>query len=70
LIQANLPKTDVYFISLKPSVKRWRLRFDEQKVNQYIQDYVKANPKLHYIDTYNMVIDVEGMPRPELFASD
>lgn len=70
LIQANLPKTDVYYISLKPSEKRWKLRFEEQKVNQYIQDYVKLNPKLHYIDTYNMVINEEGLPRTELFASD
>lgn len=70
LIQAKLPKTDFYYISLKPSEKRWRLRFDEQKVNEYIQEYVKSNPKLHYIDTYSMVIDAEGKPRPELFASD
>jgi len=70
LVLAKLPKTDVYFISLKPSVKRWRLHLDEQKVNQYIQDYVKSNSKLHYIDTYNMVINEEGLPRTELFASD
>lgn len=70
LIHTNLPKTDMYYISLKPSMKRLRLRLDEQKVNQYIQDFVKSNPKLHYIDTYNMVINAEGMPKTELFASD
>jgi len=70
LIHTNLPKTDVYYISLKPSMKRLRLRLDEQKVNQYIQDFTKSNPKLHYIDTYNMVINDEGMPKTELFASD
>ncbi len=43
---------------------------EEQKVNQYIQDFIKSNPKLHYIDTYNMVINAEGLPRTELFASD
>lgn len=70
VIQAKLPKTDIYYISLKPSEKRWKLRFEEQKVNHYIQEYVKSNPRIHYIDTYSMVIDAEGKPRPELFASD
>jgi lysophospholipase L1-like esterase len=70
LVLAKLPKTDIYYISLKPSEKRWKLRFDEQKVNNYIQEYVKSNPRLHYIDTYSMVIDAEGKPRAELFASD
>ena len=69
-IHAKLPKTAVFFISLKPSEKRWKLRFDEQKVNQYIQELVKSDPRIHYIDTYDMVINPEGKPRPELFAAD
>ena len=70
VVLAKLPKTDFYYISLKPSEKRWKLRLDEQKVNKLIQDYEKTNPRIHYIDTYSMVIDAEGKPRAELFASD
>lgn len=70
IIHANLPKTEFFFISLKPSEKRWRLHSEEQKVNNYIQEFAKKNTFVHYIDTYNMVIDSEGKPRPELFAAD
>ena len=70
IIHANLPKTEIFFISLKPSEKRRRLHFEEQKVNNYIQEFTKNNPFVHYIDTYNMALDAEGKPRPELFAVD
>jgi lysophospholipase L1-like esterase len=70
LIHSKLPKTAIYFISLKPSEKRWRLHLDEQIVNKSIEDYAKAHPFITYIDCYTMVSDAAGKPRPELFADD
>ena len=70
IIHANLPKTEIFFISLKPSEKRRRLHFEEQKVNNYILEFAKINPFVHYIDIYNMALDAEGKTRPELFAAD
>jgi hypothetical protein len=70
LIHSKLPKTAIYFISLKPSEKRWRLHLDEQIVNKSIEDYAKAHPFINYIDCYTMVSDAAGKPRPELFAED
>jgi len=69
-IHSKLPKTSIYFISLKPSEKRWKLHLDEQIVNKSIEDYTKTHPFLIYIDCYTMVSDAVGKPRPELFAED
>jgi hypothetical protein len=70
LIQAKLPETEFYYISLKPSEKREKFRSEQQKVNQDIQKFIKNTPRVHYIDQYNMVTDAEGNPRPELFSKD
>ncbi len=70
LIRSKLPKTAIYFISLKPSEKRWKLHLEQQMVNESIQDYAKNHPFITYIDNYKMVSDADGKPRPELFAED
>ena len=70
LIQAKLPETEFYYISLKPSEKREKFRSEQQKFNQDIQVFIKNTPRVHYIDQYNMVTDAEGNPRPELFSKD
>ena len=69
-IQAKLPETEFCYISLKPSVKRERLRSEQQKVNEGAMELSKSSSRFHYIDQYYMVTDAMGNPRPELFAAD
>jgi len=70
LVHAKLPETEFCYISLKPSVKRERLRFEQQKVNEGAMELSKSNSRFHYIDQYHMVTDAKGNPRPELFSAD
>ena len=70
LVHAKLPETEFCYISLKPSVKRERLRLEQQKVNEGVMELSKSNSRFHYIDQYHMVTDAKGNPRPELFAAD
>lgn len=70
LVHAKLPETEFCYISLKPSVKRERLRLEQQKVNEGAMELSKSNSRFHYIDQYHMVTDAKGNPRPELFAAD
>ena len=70
LVHAKLPETEFCYISLKPSVKRERLRLEQQKVNEGAMELSKSNSRFHYIDQYHMVTDAMGNPRPELFAAD
>jgi hypothetical protein len=70
LVHAKLPETEFCYISLKPSVKRERLRLEQQKVNEGAMELSKSSSRFHYIDQYHMVTDAKGNPRPELFAAD
>ena len=69
-VHAKLPKTEIFFIGLSPSVARWKNAEKEQALNTMIEEFTKQNPLLKYIDTYSMTLGTDGQPRPELFVAD
>jgi GDSL-like Lipase/Acylhydrolase family len=68
--RAKLPETEVVFISLSPSVARWKQADKEKSVNTMVEEYTKQTPHLKYIECYDMVLGADGKPRPELFVAD
>jgi lysophospholipase L1-like esterase len=69
-IHAKLPETEIAWISLSPSIARWKQADKEKKVNTLVKEYTKQNPRLKFIDTDDMVLGTDGKPRPELFVTD
>jgi len=69
-IHAKLPATEVVFISLSPSIARWKQADKEKAVNTMIEKYSHQVPHLGYIDTYSLPLGPDGQPRPELFVED
>lgn len=69
-VHGKLPEADIYFISLSPSIARWKQADKEKELNRLIKDYVQGKPHLRYIDTYDMVLGADGQPRAELFVAD
>jgi lysophospholipase L1-like esterase len=69
-IHAKLPETDIYYISLSPSIARWQQADKEKALNAMVQSYIASKPHLKYIETYDMVLGADGQPRPELFVED
>lgn len=69
-VRAKLPKTEIIFIGLSPSIARWNERDATVKLNSLIAGYVKRTPGLKYIDAYDISLDAKGEPRPELFVED
>ena len=69
-IQTRLPRTEVTFISLSPSLARWSQAQREKKLNELIAAYVRSKSRVNYIETYDMPLGKDGKPRAELFVSD
>ena len=69
-VHGKLPRTDIYFISLSPSIARWKQADKEKQLNSLIKDFIAGKPHLKYIETYDMVLGADGQPRPELFVED
>jgi len=69
-VRAGLPEAEIVFISLSPSISRWKQADKEKSLNAMVHDYIQGKPRLKYIDTYQMVLGPDGQPRPELFVAD
>ncbi|QDA59684.1 SGNH/GDSL hydrolase family protein [Hymenobacter jejuensis] len=70
-LRHDLPKTDLVFISIKPSLARWALWPQMQSANNMIKSYIQKHPKrLHFLDVGTAMLGPDGKPRPELYVED
>ena len=69
-VRAALPHTRIAYLSIKPSPLRAALIPTVQRANALIEGYTRTVPGLDYIDVYSKMIDLDGSPRPELYADD
>ncbi len=70
LVNQELPRTRVGFISVKPSPSRWHLRKEYEKLNEKIYYYSLKKENLTFIDIYTPMIEKFGRPDPSLFLED
>lgn len=69
-IHAKLPETVIAYIGWNPTIARWSQADKEKALNALAKDYIKDKPWLKYIETYDMVLGADNLPRPELFVQD
>ena len=69
-VHAGLPEAEIVFISLSPSISRWKQAEKEKSLNTMVEDFIRGKPHLKYIETDAMVLGADGQPRPELFVAD
>ncbi len=69
-IHAKLPKTQILFLAIKPSVSRWKLYEVQKKANEFVKQSCMKNPLLKYIDTIPATLGSDGTPDPELLMKD
>jgi lysophospholipase L1-like esterase len=60
----------VIWVSIKPSIKRWRLRDSIREANERVRRTCAAHPKAEYADIWTPSLDEAGLPRRELLADD
>ncbi len=73
-VQTALPTTTIAFISINPSISRWRQETDIVKTNglieKYIHDTNSQTRKLAYIDSHAKLLGADGQPQAELLRAD
>lgn len=64
----NLP---CYFISLKPSINRWKLVEQFKYTNQLIKAEIESNhPTWHWIDIFGAMLSANGSPNKDYYDTD
>ncbi len=69
-VHAGLPKAEIVFIALSPSIARWGQHEKEKALNQLVEQFSKQAPYLKYIEDYDLPLGPDGKARPELFVAD
>lgn len=71
LMRRKLPKSQLVFVAIKPSLARWALYPKMQEANALIRQYMEKHPKrLRFVDVGPPMLGTDGKPRPELFLED
>ncbi|HTP07511.1 MAG TPA: GDSL-type esterase/lipase family protein [Anaerolineae bacterium] len=70
VVQAALPATPIYYISITPTPSRWKLWPIVQEANRLIGDYTQTDPQLHLIDLTDVILGSDGKPDRSLFRLD
>jgi lysophospholipase L1-like esterase len=69
-IRAELPDTWIYVVSIKPSKLRWESWPRMQAANKLMQDYIKTQQRMQYIDVATPMFDAKGNLPRDLFVAD
>ena len=69
-VHKDLPKTRIIFLSIKPSIQRWKLVGRGRQANALVEAICKQDEGLLYQDVGTPLLGEDGKPRPELFRQD
>lgn len=70
MIRSALPKAEIIYISMKPSVSRLKYLPEMRRANEMIRKFQKKHRKSGYIDVYSKMILADGSPMPDIFLKD
>ncbi|RNL84716.1 hypothetical protein ED312_13600 [Sinomicrobium pectinilyticum] len=71
-VRRRTPGTEVYIISVKPSLDRERMGRKKRyrAFNRWAEKYCNRKEQLYFIDVWPSMLNDSGKPRPELFIAD
>ncbi len=70
MVQAKLPKTKIFYVSLKPSPSRWKLADNFRKTNDLIKAEIAKDKNAKFVDVWTAMLNKKGEPMPEIFVGD
>ena len=69
-VHAALPETQIVFISIKPSIRRFPWIDQIKGANALVKQYCATHPHLTFVDIVPQMLGADGKPRKELLVED
>ena len=70
MVHKRLPKTKIFYVSLKPSPSRWKLAGNFQKANELIKAETEKDKSAKFIDVWKSMLGANGEPMEDIFVAD
>ena len=69
-IRQELPQTKIIFISIKPSIRRWKWIDTISAANAMVKAYCAKEKHLVFMDIEQQMLGPDGKPNPDLLIAD
>ena len=69
-VHAALPATKIIFISIKPSIRRWKWIDTIRSANAMVKAYCAKEKHLAFMDIEQSMLGADGKPNPDLLVAD
>ena len=69
-VREKLPKTKIFYVSLKPSPARWTLADNFRKTNELIKAEITKDKRAQFVDIWTPMLGANGEPLPDIFVED
>lgn len=69
-IHDELPETRIHVLSVKPSVLRWGVWPEAQRVNELLQDIAASDDLMYYVDVAMPLLQPNGEVMTDIFVDD
>lgn len=66
----NLPDTKVFFIAIKPSIRRWHYWPKMAETNGKIEKFINSKDNYYFVDTASGMLDENGTVLQDIFIKD
>jgi lysophospholipase L1-like esterase len=71
IIRKNLnKKTNIVFVSIKPSVSRWKLEQKFNEANAVIKNFIESERNIIFLDVHTAMLESDGMVKKNIFIQD
>ena len=69
-IRELLPDTEIVFISAKPSIARWNMKAEYEKLNKLLENFARPYDFIKFVDVWTPMLDAKGNPMADIFIED
>ena len=69
-MQKNLPETKVFFIAIKPSIRRWNYWDKMSEANAKLSKFMSKKDNYFFVDTASLMLDDNGVVLQDIFIKD
>jgi lysophospholipase L1-like esterase len=69
-VHQALPQTKIIFISIKPSIRRWKWIDTIKSANAMVKAYCAKEKHLAFMDIEQQMLGTDGKPNPDLLVAD
>jgi lysophospholipase L1-like esterase len=69
-IRKHQPKVPIVYVSIKPSISRWKMKEKQIETNKLIEAFINKKRNIVFVNIWNKMLDENGNPKKDIFSSD